>query len=127
MTLSPYQQAYDVVIRMMAECLVLHPAVEPDRIGECVDRWRMQRIAEICISEFGDDARAEARRLLSVAEGAPRVRPGAQTGVRSRNCAARSLGSALAGDAALIAPIPPAEARLARVSGETISEGRHAA
>lgn len=67
MTRSPFQHASDQVIRLMAETLVLPPAVEPYRIADCADRWREQRIAEICINEFGDDARAEARRLLQAA------------------------------------------------------------
>lgn len=75
MSIRPYQQAYDAVIRMMAECLVLPPAVEPYRLGECMDRWREQRIAEICINEFGDDARAKARRLLEVAGAAGHAAP----------------------------------------------------
>lgn len=65
---SAYQSAYDQVIRLMAVSLTLSPAVEPYRLAECVDRWREQRIADVCINEFGDDARAEARRLLQVAE-----------------------------------------------------------
>lgn len=118
MSLLSYQQAYDAVIRMMAECLVLPPAVEPYRLGECVDRWREQRIAEICINEFGDDARAEARRLLQVAgvaeqvvplppvsplcgpgklftnvEGAQRALTGPHAEDRRCNGAARSLGA----------------------------------
>lgn len=122
MTLSPYQQAYDVVIRMMAETLILQPAVEPYRLADCVNRWREQRVAEVCINEFGDEARAEARRLIQVAEGAPRFLTGPQTGVRSLDCEACSLGSTLAGDAASNGFIPPAPAVAGCVSGETRSE-----
>lgn len=130
MSLRPYQQAYDVVIRMMAETLNLPPAVEPYRLADCVNRWREQRIAEVCINEFGDDARAEARRLLQVAEGAPRFLTGPQTGVRSLDCGALSLGSTLAGDAghsgavALVTPSVPMTGRRdgACVSGRNIGE-----
>lgn len=126
MTRSPYQQAYDQVIRLMATALTLQPAVEPYRLADCVNRWREQRVAEICINEFGDDARAEARRLLQVAEEAQRLPPGAHADDRRGNRAARSLGSSLAGDVARIAPIPPAEARPGRVSGKPM-DAHHAA
>lgn len=130
MTLSPYQQAYNVVIRMMADTLLLPPAVEPYRLADCVNRWREQRIAEVCINEFGDDARAEARRLLQVAEGAQQFRPGLHAGDRRGDCAARSLGSDLAGDAghsgstALAVPSVPMTGRRdgACISGEHIEE-----
>ncbi len=129
--MSPvYQRAYDQQIRLMATTLLLSPAVEPYRLADCVDRWRMQRIAEICINEFGDDARAEARRLLQVAEGAPRFLTGPQTGVRSLNREARSLGSTLAGDAghsgavALVTPSVPMTGRRdgACISGSNSQE-----
>lgn len=102
MTPRPYQQAYDVVIRMMAETLLLPPAVEPYRLAACVDRWREQRIAEICINEFGDEARADVRaRLQKNAEGAQRLEPGAHADDRRSNGGSRSLGFPLAGGAGL--------------------------
>ncbi|KUL93447.1 hypothetical protein DK26_23285 [Bosea sp. WAO] len=97
MTPRPYQQAYDVVIRMMADALLLPPAVEPYRLAACVDRWREQRIADVCIDEFGD----AARRLLQDAEGAQRVGPGAHADDRRSNGGSRSLGFPLAGGAGL--------------------------
>ena len=127
MSIRPYQQAYDVVIRMMAETLILPPAVEPYRLADCVNRWREQRVAEICINEFGDDARAEARRLLQVAEEAQRGPTGALADDRRRDRVARSLGHPLAGDVARVTPIPPAEASMGRVSGKAIREAHHAA
>lgn len=102
MTRSPYQDAYDQVIRLMAETLMLPPAVEPYRMATCVDRWREQRIAEICINEFGDEARAEVRaRFWKNAEGAQRVGPGAFAGDQRGNDVSRSLGFPLAGGAGL--------------------------
>lgn len=102
MARSPYQDAYDQVIRLMAETLMLPTAVEPYRLAACVDRWREQRIAEICINEFGDEARAEVRaRLHRNAEGAQRVGPGSHADDRRCNGVAHSLGSPLAGDAGL--------------------------
>lgn len=122
MARSPYQDAYDQVIRLMAETLMLPPAVEPYRLAACVDRWREQRVADICINEFGDEARAEVRaRLHRNAEGAQRVGPGAHADDRRCNGVARSLGIPLAGDAVPFAPLPPAEMRC--VSGKPITEG----
>lgn len=133
MTLSPHQHAYDVVIRMMAETLILPPAVEPYRLADCVNRWREQRVAEICINEFGDDARAEARRLLQVAEEAQSAPTGTYAGDRRGNRAARSLGSPLAGDVGLTGATlaHPSVSMIerrdgARVSGNTM-EAHHAA
>lgn len=57
-----------------------------------------------------------------VAEGAPRFLTGPQTGVRSLDCEACSLGSTLAGDAGrppLASPL--AEAEQARVSGKPLA------
>lgn len=97
MTRSPYQDAYDQVIRLMAETLMLPPVVEPYRMAACVDRWREQRIANVCIDEFGD----AVRRLLQDAEGAQRVGPGAFAGDQRGNDVSRSLGFPLAGGAGL--------------------------
>ncbi len=62
-----------------------------------------------------------------VAEGDQQSQPGLHADARSLDCEARSLGYPLAGDAAPIAPIPPAGLRLARVSGETALEAHDAA
>lgn len=85
---SAYQSAYDQVIRLMAVSLTLSPAIEPYRLAKCVDRWREQRIADVCINEFGDEARAEARRLLQVAEAAGRsaICPPAHSALMTDRC-----------------------------------------
>jgi hypothetical protein len=64
--------------------------------------------------------------VVRVAEEAQRLPTGAHADDRRCNRAARSLGASLAGDVARIAPIPPAEARPGRVSGNPI-EAHHAA
>lgn len=123
----PLLHGCESAIRLMASTLLLPPAVDPSRVTACVDRWREQRIADVAIDEFGDEARAQAGdRLFPVTEGDQQSRSGLHADDRRCNCAAISLGHPLAGDVARVAPIPPAEARLARVSGKTFQVARHA-
>jgi len=69
--MSPHQHIYDGVVSMMADQLCLTPPVDPANDGECRVRWRLQRIAEVAIQEFGPEAKAVVQaRLAKITEGA---------------------------------------------------------
>lgn len=51
----------DRVIRMMADQLLLEPAVDLTDHAACEARWQHQRIATIAIQEFGGEAKALAQ------------------------------------------------------------------
>lgn len=63
--MSPHQHIYDRVVGLMADQLCLVPQVDPADDAECRARWRMQRIAEVAIQEFGPEAKAIVQARLA--------------------------------------------------------------